>query len=233
MALGAIPGPTPPPLSQPAASAAVASAPARPAPPPAAAPRPPPPSFVPAAGAPGPYAGPPPPGPFAGAPPRAWAPRPPPGFGYAPRPPFHGPPAPPAPAKAPVPRMIAGKAWTDASLAEWPENDFRIFVGDLGNDASDETLGAAFRGLPAFAMARVVRDKRTGKSKGYGFVSFLNAVDGASALKAMDGAYVGNRPIKLRRSNWDDRTPAALTKRGRLPGKRALKKHCIVPQPGK
>ncbi|KAH7543313.1 hypothetical protein FEM48_Zijuj02G0171100 [Ziziphus jujuba var. spinosa] len=54
--------------------------------------------------------------------------------------------------------------------------------------------------------SKVVRDKRTGKTKGYGFVSFANPSDLAAALKEMNGKYVGNRPIKLRKSNWRERT---------------------------
>ncbi|KAE9619052.1 putative RNA recognition motif domain-containing protein [Lupinus albus] len=52
----------------------------------------------------------------------------------------------------------------------------------------------------------VVRDKRTGKTKGYGFVSFASPSDLAAALKEMNGKYVGNRPIKLRKSKWKERT---------------------------
>jgi len=51
-------------------------------------------------------------------------------------------------------------------------------------------------------LFQVVRDKRTGKTKGYGFVSFSNPTDLAAAIKEMNGKYVGNRPIKLRKSNW-------------------------------
>lgn len=50
-----------------------------------------------------------------------------------------------------------------------------------------------------------MRDKRTGKTKGYGFVSFTNPLDLTAALKEMNGKYVGNRPIKLRKSKWKDR----------------------------
>ena len=37
---------------------------------------------------------------------------------------------------------------------------------------------------------------------GYGFVSFSDAVEGAKALREMDGKYIGNRPCKLRKSSW-------------------------------
>jgi len=34
--------------------------------------------------------------------------------------------------------QTAGVIWEDPSLDDWPDNDFRIFVGDLGNEVSDE-----------------------------------------------------------------------------------------------
>lgn len=108
--------------------------------------------------------------------------------------------------KKAIPRKAAGLSWEDPTLAEWPENDYRLFCGDLGNEVNDDVLSKAFSRFPSFNMARVVRDKRTGKTKGYGFVSFANPSDLAAALKEMNGKYVGNRPIKLRKSNWRERT---------------------------
>ncbi|VAI75090.1 unnamed protein product [Triticum turgidum subsp. durum] len=62
-------------------------------------------------------------------------------------------------------------------------------------------------------VLEVVRDKRTGKTKGYGFVSFSNPTDLAAAIKEMNGKYVGNRPIKLRKSNWKERTDVEALQR--------------------
>jgi len=72
----------------------------------------------------------------------------------------------------------------------------------LGNEVNDNTLAKVFVKYTSFSKAKVVRDKRTQKTKGYGFVSFLDPFDCAQALKEMQGAYVGNRPIKLRKSTW-------------------------------
>eukprot|EP01100_Stratorugosa_tubuloviscum_P014158 TRINITY_DN7415_c1_g1_i1.p1 TRINITY_DN7415_c1_g1~~TRINITY_DN7415_c1_g1_i1.p1 ORF type:complete len:230 (-),score=103.17 TRINITY_DN7415_c1_g1_i1:90-779(-) len=102
-------------------------------------------------------------------------------------------------------RKAAGTAWEDQTLADWDPNDFRIFVGDLGNDVNDEMLKQIFNKYSSFGRAKVIRDKRTGKTRGYGFVSFTNPLDGVAALREMNGKYVGNRPIKLRRSSWQDR----------------------------
>ncbi|XP_076891213.1 uncharacterized protein LOC143542531 [Bidens hawaiensis] len=115
--------------------------------------------------------------------------------------------------KKAIPRKAAGLAWEDPTLVEWPENDYRLFCGDLGNEVNDDVLSKAFTRFPSFNMAKVVRDKRTGKTKGYGFVSFSNPSDLAAALKEMNGKYVGNRPIKLRKSNWKERTDVEALER--------------------
>ena len=104
-----------------------------------------------------------------------------------------------------VVRKAGGKVWKDASLAEWPENDFRIFVGNLGTEVSDEILAAPFRVYKSFQKAKVVRDRRTLKPKGFGFVSFADPVDMVAALREVNGKYIGNRPCMLKKSKWEDR----------------------------
>lgn len=103
-------------------------------------------------------------------------------------------------------RVAGGQVWEDSSLADWEGDDFRIFCGDLGNDVNDELLTRTFNKFPSFLKAKVIRDKRTGKSKGFGFVSFKEPQDFIKAMKEMDGRYVGSRPIKLRKSTWRQRS---------------------------
>lgn len=102
-------------------------------------------------------------------------------------------------------RKAAGKVWNDSSLEQWPDNDFRVFCGDLGNEVTDELLANAFRQYRSFNRAKVVRDSRTGKTKGYGFVSFNRPEDMLAAIKEMNRKYVGNRPIRVIKSKWKDR----------------------------
>jgi RNA recognition motif-containing protein len=49
-----------------------------------------------------------------------------------------------------------------------------------------------------------VRGGWNNKSKGYGFVSFIDPFDCAKALREMNGKYLGNRPMKIRKSTWKD-----------------------------
>jgi len=105
-------------------------------------------------------------------------------------------------------RSAAGKVWDDPTLCDWPENDYRIFCGDLGNEVTDAMLSLPFQRWPSFAKARVVRDKRSGKTKGFGFVSFLDPMEAIEALKEVNGKYIGNRPVRLRKSEWTKREAA-------------------------
>ena len=66
-------------------------------------------------------------------------------------------------------------------------DDFRIFVGDLGNDVNDDLLARQFSKYPSFLKARVIRDKWTKKAKGYGFVSFKDPHDFMQAMREMNG----------------------------------------------
>jgi len=66
-------------------------------------------------------------------------------------------------------------------------DDFRIFCGDLGNDVTDEMLVRVFGKYSSFQKAKVVRDKRTNKTKGFGFVSFKDPQDFIKAMKEMNG----------------------------------------------
>ncbi|KAL2914614.1 RNA-binding protein 42 [Polyrhizophydium stewartii] len=90
-------------------------------------------------------------------------------------------------------------------MLEWDDDDYRIFCGDLGNEVNDDLLAKYFSKYPSFLKAHVVRDKASGKSKGFGFVSLKDPEDFARAMREMNGKYIGNRPAKLRKSTWKDR----------------------------
>ena len=62
-------------------------------------------------------------------------------------------------------RKAGDEKWVDETLEEWPENDFRIFCGNMGNEVNDEVLANAFKKYGSFAKARIIRDKKNLKSK--------------------------------------------------------------------
>eukprot|EP00802_Teleaulax_amphioxeia_P020761 Tamp_21060.p1 GENE.Tamp_21060~~Tamp_21060.p1 ORF type:complete len:335 (-),score=68.69 Tamp_21060:160-1119(-) len=123
--------------------------------------------------------------------------------------------------KQPHMRTAGGKKWEDASLDEWPKDDYRMFCGNLGNEVDDSTLARTFGKYPSFQKAKIVRDGRTKKPKGYGFVSFSDPADFTKAIKEMNGKYVGNRPVKLMKSEHDQRALAPGVKKEKPPPKPA------------
>lgn len=119
--------------------------------------------------------------------------------------------------KVGVVRKAAGKVWIDTQLSEWPENDFRIFVGNLGKEVTDAVLSHAFSKYPSFTKAKVMRSK-DGQGKGFGFVSLGSIQEGAQALREMNGYYIGSRPCKVKKAATEERT--MKDRRGK-----AMKKH--------
>lgn len=107
-------------------------------------------------------------------------------------------------ARRTVLRKGAGEVWEDQTLLEWDPKHFRLFIGDLGNDVNDEDLVKAFgpeKGWKSFVKAKVIRDKVTGKTRGYGFVSYSDPEDFMASWKAMNGRYVGSRPVKIQKAS--------------------------------
>lgn len=104
-----------------------------------------------------------------------------------------------------VHRAGGGASWTDSTLLEWDPAHFRIFVGNLAGEVTDDSLLKAFSQYPSVQKARVIRDKRTTKSKGYGFVSFADGDDYFRAARDMAGKYIGSHPVTIKKANTDVR----------------------------
>ena len=62
----------------------------------------------------------------------------------------------------------------------------KLFVGGLSWNTTDEGLREAFARFGQVVEAKVVSDRETGRSRGFGFVSYQDAAEGAAAQQAMD-----------------------------------------------
>lgn len=72
-----------------------------------------------------------------------------------------------------------------------------MFVGNLGWGIDDDALYAAFKDHADLVSARVVTDKATGRSRGFGYVDFSNAESCNAALEAMQGFELEGRAMNL------------------------------------
>ena len=109
----------------------------------------------------------------------------------------------PAEKKQTVYREGGGKKWQDDSLVEWDPAHLRLFVGNLAGEVTDDSLLKAFARWKSVQKAKVVRDKRTTKSRGFGFVSFSDPDDFFQAAKEMNGKYIQSHPVVVHKAKTE------------------------------
>ncbi|HGG58187.1 MAG TPA: RNA-binding protein [Nannocystis exedens] len=73
----------------------------------------------------------------------------------------------------------------------------KLFVGGLSWGTDDNGLRAAFENFGPVTEAKVITDRETGRSRGFGFVTFDNADECAVAMKEMDGKELDGRAIRV------------------------------------
>jgi RNA recognition motif-containing protein len=72
-----------------------------------------------------------------------------------------------------------------------------VFVCHLPKSVTDEALEAAFARFGAVVSARVMFDKRTGESRGYGFVTFAAEEEAEAAVAEGNGMEVEGKRVKV------------------------------------
>ncbi len=73
----------------------------------------------------------------------------------------------------------------------------KLFVGGLAWATSDDSLRAAFEEFGPVSEAKVVLDRDTGRSRGFGFVTFEEDANGQKAIEALDGKELDGRSIRV------------------------------------
>mmetsp|Transcript_15144 Transcript_15144/g.59291 ORF Transcript_15144/g.59291 Transcript_15144/m.59291 type:complete len:474 (-) Transcript_15144:194-1615(-) len=78
-----------------------------------------------------------------------------------------------------------------------PAGEPNLFVFHLPADVNDEELRKLFEGFGPLESVKVIEDKNTKESKGYGFVKFQFMEDAMRAVASMNGFAVGNKRLKV------------------------------------
>ena len=73
----------------------------------------------------------------------------------------------------------------------------KLFVGGLAWATDEARLSEAFEKFGPISEARVIVDRETGRSRGFGFVTFDDSSDAANAISEMDGSELDGRRIKV------------------------------------
>ncbi|HRI46244.1 MAG: RNA-binding protein [Ignavibacteriaceae bacterium] len=71
----------------------------------------------------------------------------------------------------------------------------KLFVGSLPWSVSDDSLKSVFEPFGEVVSAKVIKDRQTGRSKGFGFVEMANDSEANKAMTALNGSDVSGRNI--------------------------------------
>ena len=88
----------------------------------------------------------------------------------------------------------------------------KLFVGSLPYSTTDEELSEAFSAVGTVVSAKVIFDRDTQRSKGFGFVEMSDDAAGQKAIAELDGATVEGRSIKVNIAKPREERPARTQK---------------------
>jgi len=73
----------------------------------------------------------------------------------------------------------------------------KLFIGGLNFKTSEDGLRMAFEAIGAIEEVKIVTDYETGRSKGFGFVTFADPAHASEAISQFDGQEVDGRRVKV------------------------------------
>ena len=80
----------------------------------------------------------------------------------------------------------------------------RLYIGNLPYSVNDSALQELFSQVGEVVSAKVVIDRDSGRSKGFGFVEFANSDDAGKAVETLDGHEIDGRRIKVAEAHPQD-----------------------------
>jgi len=84
----------------------------------------------------------------------------------------------------------------------------KLYVGGLSFQTTDEALGAAFAQAGTVVSAVVIKDKFSGRSKGFGFVEMSSDAEAAAAIEMWNNKELDGRPVRVNEARpMEDRPP--------------------------
>jgi RNA recognition motif-containing protein len=76
-----------------------------------------------------------------------------------------------------------------------------IYIGNLAFNITEENLRSMFEAFGEIESAKVITDRFTGRSKGFGFVEMPSNSEADQAIKALNGKFIEGRNIKVNQAN--------------------------------
>lgn len=75
-----------------------------------------------------------------------------------------------------------------------------IYVGNLSYQLTEEEVANEFAKFGTVNSMKIISDRSTGRSKGFGFVEMPNDEETETAIKEMNGKELNGRPIKVNKA---------------------------------
>ncbi len=72
-----------------------------------------------------------------------------------------------------------------------------IYVGNLSYDATEEDIKKAFQEFGEVEAVKIITDRYSGRSKGFGFVTMPNDSEGKAAIDGLNGKNMQGRDLKV------------------------------------
>jgi RNA recognition motif-containing protein len=83
----------------------------------------------------------------------------------------------------------------------------KLYVGNLPYSASDESLGEKFGAYGSVDSAKVITDRDTGRSKGFGFVEMSTDAEANAAIEGLNGKDFEGRPMQVNEARPQAKRP--------------------------
>jgi len=72
-----------------------------------------------------------------------------------------------------------------------------IYVGNLSYQMTDDALREAFAAFGVVDSAKIIMDRESGRSKGFGFVEMPNQAEAEAAIKGLNDRDMGGRNVRV------------------------------------
>ncbi|MDH4287407.1 MAG: RNA-binding protein [Aquincola sp.] len=86
----------------------------------------------------------------------------------------------------------------------------KLYVGNLAYSVRDESLQTAFAQFGTVTSAKVMMDRETGRSKGFGFVEMGNDAEAQAAINGMNGQPLEGRPLVVNEARPREERPGGF-----------------------
>lgn len=83
-----------------------------------------------------------------------------------------------------------------------------LYIGNLAYSVTEDQLRELFENYGNVLSAKLIIDRDTGRSKGFGFVEMADGAAGEAAIKALNDTDLDGRPIKVNEARPREERPA-------------------------